>query len=284
MIDTMTSWIIWYAFGGIISILLGKRFVMLFTPDKENEIDQDFWVISQTTGNKEVMADCAHVYENEAGIMAVVADGIGKENTGKISAQIAVDTILDYFSPYHELNQPDYLFQTAFLEANSRIQKTIGERRGGASVGAVYSNGKHLYYALAGNIRIALMRNGELIPLSKGQTMDVLVKDAYHEGLISKQETIRSIEDSRVWNYLGLDGFGGIETCSPPILLQQEDIILLSSQGIYDELSWSEMEETLLENMTLKEMADSMVMKAEQKSSQEKENGSILLFRIGGYR
>lgn len=284
MIDAMNSWIIWYVFAGLITILLGKQLVMFFASNEENETDQDFWAISYTIGNKEVMADCAQVYENEAGIMAVVADGIGKENTGKISAQIAVDTILDYFLPYHNLNQPDYLFQTAFLEANSRIQKTIGERRGGASVGAVYSNGKHLYYALAGNIRIALMRNGELIPLSKGQTIDVLVKDAYHEGLLTKQETIRNIDDSRVWNYLGLDGFCNIETCSPPILLQQEDTILISSQGIYDELSWSEMEEILLENMSLKEMADSMAMKAEQKSSQEKENGSILLFRIGGYR
>jgi len=34
-------------------------------------------------------------------------------------------------------------------------------------------NQTHLHYALAGNIRIALFRHGELIPLSKGQTLDV---------------------------------------------------------------------------------------------------------------
>ena len=129
--------------------------------------------IAQTTGNKEIQADKAQVVATNAVRIAVLADGIGKKNTGQVCAQIAMDTILDQYEPYQILNNPDYLFKTAFYEANRRIQETLGERRGGVSLGVAFMNQTHLHYALAGNIRIALFRHGELIPLSKGQTLDV---------------------------------------------------------------------------------------------------------------
>lgn len=69
--------------------------------------------IAQTTGNKEIQADKAQVVATNAGRIAVLADGIGKKNTGQVCAQIAMDTILDQYEPYQILNNPDYLFKTA---------------------------------------------------------------------------------------------------------------------------------------------------------------------------
>lgn len=269
----------WVIFGGsfiLFFFLVWKRLeLMQKAPKRESAWEQ--WAFSQTTGNREIQADCVQVHQNPAGMMAVLADGIGKANTGKVAAQVAVDTVMDGFEPYHVLANPQYLFRTAFLEAHSRVQKTIGERRGGASMGAAFMNDTHLYYALAGNIRIALLRNGELIPLSKGQTMNVLAQDAYQEGALSKQETIWSMEETRIWNYLGKDGFHEIEICKSPVLLKKGDLVMMASQGIYGELSWAEMEEVLLEPGTIKEKADCLVMKAEKKNSDDKENGSVLL-------
>ena len=102
--------------------------------------------IAQTTGSRQVQADVAQIWDSSAGLMAVIADGIGSANTGKVCAQVAADAILDRYEPYCELNDPVYFFRTSFLEANQRIQRTIGERRGGASTGAVFINRSHLYY------------------------------------------------------------------------------------------------------------------------------------------
>ena len=96
--------------------------------------------IAQTTGSRQVQADVAQIWDSSAGLMAVIADGIGSANTGKVCAQVAADAILDRYEPYCELNDPVYFFRTSFLEANQRIQSTIGERRGGASTGAVRYN------------------------------------------------------------------------------------------------------------------------------------------------
>jgi len=273
---SLIKFVVLIGIGILLAILLWQRLLPALKNPRQTIVKKG-WTYSQTTGNKELQSDVISVYQNHAGVMAALADGIGKENTGKISAQVAVDTLLDAFEPYRVLNNPEYLFRTAFLEAHSRIQKTIGERRGGASMGAIFANGKQLYYALAGNLKIALLRNGELIPISKGQTFDVLARTAFREGDLSKQETIWSQETTRVWNYLGKDGFHEIEVCTPPINLKSGDMIILVSQGVYEELSWAEVEDILLRPMSLQEMADTITIEVEKKEAQDKENGSVLL-------
>lgn len=235
--------------------------------------------ISQTTGSQEMQSDVAGAETSSAGTLAVLSDGIGKANTGRVSAQIAADSLLDAYQPYRVLHDPEYFFKTSFNEANRRIQKTIGERRGGACLAAVFVNGVTLHYGLAGDIRIAILRNQELIPISKGHTLDVLALNAYEEGVLSRSETVWTMEDKRVWNYLGMDGFREIEVCEKPIRLKPEDVVVLITKGIFNVLSWAEMEDILLKDFTLKEKADAMVMEAEKKKGLEKENGSVLLLR-----
>lgn len=236
--------------------------------------------ISQTTGNREFQDDRAQVLRTQAGVLAVIADGIGKKNTGQVCAQIAVDTVLDWFEPYCVLNQPDHFFRTAFYEANRRIQATLGERKGGASLGAVFANETYLYYALAGNIRIALLRGGELIPLSKGQTLDILAAQAWKDGKISRQEAVWSMEEKRIWNYLGMDGFHEIEIADQPVKTKPGDVVLLATCGIFEELSWSELEDILTGEGSLQEQADAVILATEQKEDPQKENGSVILLRI----
>lgn len=264
----------------LLVFLIGKRVgYMIKDRALKKEYDKSFYAICQTTGSKEIQADVAEVFQNSAGVMAVVADGIGKENTGKICAQIAVDTMLDHFEPYHVLENPAYFFRTSFTEANSRIQKTIGNRHGGTSLGVLFMDRKNFYYGLAGNIRIALFRREELIPLSKGHTMDVLAVKAYHEGRLSRQETLWSLEENRVWNYLGKDCFHEMELCEQPIQIKSGDIIFLATNGVFEELSWAEIEDVLLSEMTLQQKADSLIMGVDRKPGHDKENGSVLLLK-----
>lgn len=267
----------------LLSVLAGAvaaRILLLERKESPKMQDEQEIGISQTTGRKEIQADVVHGFVSHAGMMGVLADGIGRENTGKMCAQLAVDTVLDRFESYRILNNPEYFFKSTFLEANSRIQKTIGERRGGASIAAVFVDGKYLYYAVAGNVRTALVRNKELIPLSRGQTLDVLAKQAYREGKISRQEAVWSMEEKRLWNYLGKDGFREIEICEQPVLLKNGDYILVISKGIFEELSWGEIEDILQERETAQWLADQIVCAAELKSSPDMDNGSVLLLSV----
>ena len=270
MIQTVTAVILVIAIA--VRVILCRQ--------QENQEETSGAGISQTNGRKEIQADVVLAFTNDAGTMAVLADGIGNQNTGKLCAQLAADTIMDRYEPYRVLNNPDYFFKSTFAEANRRIQMTIGERRGGASLAAVFIDKHHLYYAIAGNVHIALKRGEELIPLSRGQTIDVLAAEAYENGAISRQEAIWSMDEKRVWNYLGMDGVREIERCEQPIQLKPGDVILIASKGIFEELSWGEMEDILLNGTSVQEQADTMVRKAESKLNPEMDNGSVLLLNV----
>ncbi len=262
-------------------ILAGAVAVRFFLNKKEEQEPEGVCVgISQTTGRKEIQADAAYAAAGGAGMMLVLADGIGRENTGRVCAQLAADAVLDSFETYHELQNPEYFFRTAFMEANSRIQKTIGERRGGTSLAAVFCGREYVHYAMAGDIRIALVRNQEIIPLSKGQTTDVLAVQAYKEGRLSRQKTIWSMDEKRLWNYVGKDGFREIEICERPIRVKPGDSILMISRGIFEELSWSEMEDILFTQGTAQTLADRLTEAAKAKKNPEMDNGSVLLLNI----
>lgn len=234
--------------------------------------------MSQTTGGQECQSDVMEVYQTQAGRLAVLADGIGKENTGKVSARIAVQVFEQLYCQYRILKNPVYLLKRAFAGANLAIQRIIGERRGGASIAAAYMDGEFLHYALAGDIRIALFRNGELLPLSEGHTIRTLVKKAWDEGKITRQETLRAIKSERIWNYVGMDGFREIETVDKPIRLKKKDVVLLMTKGIYQELPWIEIEEIMKQTgSTSRTKADQIVKAAEAVPVSDQENGSVII-------
>lgn len=116
--------------------------------------------MGQTTGNREVQADAMDISITSAGKLAVMADGIGKENTGKICAALAVKEFVEAFSFYKTLRNPEYFFERTMYSLHMNMQRVLEERHGGASVGVVFLAEGKLHYAMAGQIRIALMRRG----------------------------------------------------------------------------------------------------------------------------
>ncbi len=239
--------------------------------------------IGQTTGNKDVQADAMELTITEAGKLAVMADGIGKENTGKVCAGLAVKEFMEAFSFYKTVHNPAYFFERTMYSIHKNMQKVLEERHGGASVGAVLLKEGRLYYAMAGQIKIVMLRNGELIPLSEGQTISVLAQRAYKDGKISRQDTIWSMEDEGVWNYVGKDGFHQMEVCEVPVELKKGDLVVMMTKGIFEEVSSADLEKILANPaLTAQEKADRIIRKAEWSNAADKENGSIMILLTDG--
>ena len=265
-------------------LLLGRVFLAWFFSDGRGRAGrrrrgEESWGTAQTRGSREIQADMTEIRKTRAGVLAILADGIGRENTGRVCAQIALDAAADAYEPYEVLTNPEYLFRTVCREANARIQKTIGERRGGACLGLAFLGNGHLYYGVVGDIRIALYRGGELIPLSQGHTLDVLARQAYEAGRISKKETVWSMEEKRRWNYLGMDGFREIEIPEGPIRLKRDDLVVMVSRGIWQALSGADLEDLLAGGESPQEKARQIVWAAGRKPGDDKENGSAVILR-----
>lgn len=235
---------------------------------------------AMTIGTRQVQEDSYGICQGPDAFMAVLADGMGRDYGGKVSSRIAVETVKDMFSCYQSSENPAYFFRRAFHAANAAILGELDDGRGGASVGAVLIRDGSLYYAVAGNVRIAVLRRGSLIPVSSGHTIDVLAGDRFVEGRITREQALRMLEDTRLYNYVGQDGFREIEFVDKPIKLKDKDIVALMSDGLYEGLEWRVIEEVLSGKGKCQQKACDIVELINADSRKGKDNGGIVLVEV----
>lgn len=270
---TMEKWVIL-----LIYLLILVLALIRFTEKEKGKVIRRFKVgKAMTIGTRQVQEDDYGICQSSEGFLAVLADGMGKNYGGKVSARIAVDTMKEMFANYQAAENPAYFFQKAFRQVNREILNELDDGRGGASMSAVLIKDNFLYYAVAGNVKVAVYRNGNLIPLSTGHTIDVLVEDRFKEGAITREDALTLLENKRLYNYLGQDGFQEIEFFDTPIKLKEKDMIVLMSDGLYEGIQWKTIEELLAGKKKCQQKAYEIVEMINAGSRKEKDNASLVL-------
>lgn len=232
---------------------------------------------AMTIGTRQVQEDNYGICQGPDAFLAVLADGMGKSYGGKVSSRIAVETLKDMFTCYQSAENPAYFFQRSFRMANTAILDELDDGRGGASVGAVLIRDNQLYYAVAGNVKVAVYRRGGLVPLSTGHTIDMLAEGKFMEGSITRQQALELLENKRLYNYIGQDGFEEIEFFDTSVRLKEKDIVVLMSDGLYEGTDWRRIEELLAGRGKLQQKAYEIIEAVNTGIQKEKDNASIVL-------
>lgn len=230
-------------------------------------------------GKKEIREVCSEVVSSNEGSLAVLADGLGKNEAGRISSQVAVKTFTRLFLNQLSIEKIEYFFRRAFIRANSEILKRIDNNQGGTSVASVIISNNFLYYASVGDSIISVFRNGELIKISEGHTFNMLAKREFYKGNISKEIALGALKEKKLIYYLGQEGFDEIEMFETPIRLQKGDIVVLMNKGIYKGMSWIELEQIIKKNKNLKVAVHEIIETVKENDTKDENNGSIVLIK-----
>lgn len=235
---------------------------------------------SRTISDREVQEDEYGITETEEGSMAVLADGMGKHFGGKIAARTAVQVFLDMFEDRNAFYNPQYSFRKAFQGANREILNQLEENQGSASVSAVMIKERKLYYATVGNVKAAVYRNRELVPVTSGHTINVLAKQKYKEGKLTRQEAVSLLDHHRLYNYVGQDGFRDVEFFDTPITLYGGEYVLLMTDGLYETARWKDIEDCLEEGGSCQEKAFKIIELVNKSQEEEKDNAAVVVLQI----
>lgn len=235
---------------------------------------------SKTIGNREVQEDEYGITETEEGIMAVLADGMGKHYGGKIASRTAVEVFKDIFEDRNAFYNPQYSFRKAFQGANQEILNQLDGNQGSASVGAVMIKDRKLYYAVVGNVKTAVYRNHELVPVTSGHTISVLAKQKYEEGRLTREEAVSLLDHHRLYNFVGQDGFQEVEFFDTPIALHGGEYVLLMSDGLYETARWKDMEDCLEGEGSCQEKAFQLIELVNESGEEEKDNAAVVVVRV----
>ncbi len=235
---------------------------------------------SKTIGDREIQEDEYCMMETEEGSMAALADGRGKQLGGKIAARLAVQAFRDMFEDRNAFYNPQYSFRKAFQGANREILNQLDENQGYASVGAMMLKEQKLYYAVVGNVKIAVYRNHELVPVSSGHTINLLAKQKYEEGKLTREEAVSLLNHHRLYNFVGQDGFQDVEFFDTPINLYRGEYVLLMSDGLYETARWKDMEECLEMEGDCQQKAYRLIELVNQSAEQEKDNAAVVVMQV----
>lgn len=183
------------------------------------------------------------------GMLAVLADGMGGLAMGKEASQLAVQTLLnEYLIRTAGETVPEAL-EKALHAANKAVyelalQYELEWNVGTTLVAAVIKEGM-LHWISVGDSRIYLYRDGVLVPL----TLDHVYANQLHErvkaGQLTREEAESHPERHLLTSYLGIPKLNEIDASRKPFRVAAGDWILLCSDGLYDELSESLLEEAV---------------------------------------
>lgn len=200
--------------------------------------------------------------EKNTVIAACVIDGVGGYEGGEVAASLARQTILESL----ERKFPDRvtMMQQAFAEAHRRI---VAEKQSDSrlqqmacvlTMALIDIHNNQLVYAHVGDTRLYLLRDQNLIKLTKDHSFVGLLEDS---GRLNEAEAMAHPKRNEVDKALGFsyEALPGdyIETGTSPFL--PGDLALLCSDGLSDLVSSAQMVRVLTSAGTLEEKAKQLV-------------------------
>lgn len=196
---------------------------------------------------------------------AGVFDGMGGGEMGELASHEAAAIFLEAFdrlSGSPSKTEVDLCIRKAFLEANNRIIALQKEYKIFGTTGTVLcSNGVEFKIYHLGDSRAYLVREDELLQLTKDQTLAQMKLEV---GMYREDDPAAEADKHKLTEYIGRDwtreNIKPVESHWIPI--QAGDCVLLCSDGLYDMCTNEEIASVLWGNGTIEEKMASLVRKS----------------------
>lgn len=213
----------------------------------------------------------------------VLADGVGGGNSGEIASRTAVSEIANYVVNHpitHMIEKyeiVDYL-KAAIEVANRKIYGMANAHEENAGMATttvvVHVRNGQAYVANIGDSRAYLYREGALTQITEDHTyVNTLVK----AGVLSREEAEVDDRKNVIVKALGADS-----TADPDFFrveIKENDVLILCSDGLYDELTDEEIISVIEENLdNMSYLAKELVSKANQHGGRD--NTTVICLKV----
>ncbi|MGM0873621.1 MAG: Stp1/IreP family PP2C-type Ser/Thr phosphatase [Bacillota bacterium] len=223
--------------------------------------------------------DCVGVFENEAGVLAIVADGMGGHLAGDVASQMTISTFKTLWEQVTLIDSPkeaEAWFTVKVAEVNKAIYEhslTNPECQGMGTtiVGAIITSS----FATIGHIgdsRCYLLNSSGYKQVTQDHS---LVNELVRSGQISKEDAEHHPRKNVLLRALGTEQT--VELDVSTIEFEGEDVLLLCSDGLSNKVSDETMKEELSNSNPLSEKAKTLVQFANDNGGED--NISIVIVK-----
>ena len=228
------------------------------------------------TGNVRQRNEDAVLCSGDSGLW-LVADGMGGHNAGEYASEVIAQTLSEV-TLTNDLSDCVDAIEDRLLEANDHLRQHARMHCDGATVGStvvVMVERADVGVVLwAGDSRLYLYRDGQLNVVTRDHNP---IADHYDSGGVTEQEVLEA-DTNIVTRAVGGQRDLHLDVAAFPV--HQGDVILLCSDGLYRDLSPSELSSALEKDVDL--AVDELMSTCLSRSA--KDNVSLVVARAGGRR
>lgn len=209
-----------------------------------------------------VNEDAILTFSLEGYEVVLLADGLGGHKAGEVASRMVVESMQEYILQ-HGLQNVERTLLDAGMHANKKVyqrQKEEPEQAGmGSTVVASAMDDQSAHIAHAGDSRAYLFTGNEFIQL----TRDHSVSNDFQASSGEMNENLKHM----LTRAMGTEPHIAIDYQT--VHFTQDSILLLCSDGLSNEVSAEEMEEILRSDVSLKEKADLLLLRANERGGKD---------------
>ncbi|MEP7255152.1 MAG: Stp1/IreP family PP2C-type Ser/Thr phosphatase [Ferruginibacter sp.] len=205
----------------------------------------------------------------EKGQMLIVADGMGGHQAGEVASKMAAEIISrEYFNQIGNGSVEKNLAKV-FALANKNIFEMSRSNKAykgmGTTCTALVVIDQTVYYAQVGDSRAYIQKGNSILQITEDHTY---VQELVKSGDITPEEAATHPKRNILTNAMGTKPDLRIDTGRCSLTFENNDRLLLCSDGLYDYLNDKELNEILSKNL-LKDAAEYMVNQAKARGGHD---------------
>lgn len=234
-------------------------------------------------GTREEQQDSVFQKVENQNMMAIVCDGMGGLESGKIASMAATEK----FKELYERKNPSEGFPSFLLKAVDILDEFVfqlknknGERLGaGTTFTAVVIEKNKLFWLSVGDSRLYILRDNELVRVTRDHNYFLRLDQMMREKEISESEyQTEAVKGETLISFIGMGGVEVMDLSNAPFQLLPKDTLLLMTDGLYKALSDEEIKECL--NMTdIEKAATALINRANEKAQKFQDNTTYAIIR-----
>lgn len=172
------------------------------------------------------------------GVLVVVADGMGGLAHGALASRIAVEE----FVKAYRLKQAEETISDALMRsvaaANAKVHRAACEKEAAGDMGttlvAGVFHGADFFWISVGDSGIFISSSGmQLLPLNTPHTLGAFLSQQAAKGVVDPEIAKSHPDREALTSFLGLEQIAQIDRNTDPLRLNQGDVVLFASDGLF---------------------------------------------------
>ncbi len=212
------------------------------------------------------------------GHVFVLCDGMGGHNAGDVASEMATQAVEKYFNIKYYANPFDAVEEAIKFANHLVFTHALGNsylNGMGTTIVLALIRDDRVFYGHAGDSRLYIFRNQQLEQLTKDHSF---VQDLLNKGLISEYDATYHPRRNEITRAVGLSKDFEPEVSSKAFIPNDDDVLLLCSDGLTNMVSDKEIAEILNCKCKINEKANKLVKQAKSYGGTDNISVQIIKF------